>query len=149
MSPPSLRVVFLGSDRWSVPSLDALAASEHEIALVATREPKPAGRGAKLTPTPVADAARRLELPLAEVATVKSGDGFERLGEAGPDVLVVVAYGEILPAAVLHLPRIAPVNLHFSLLPALRGPAFYRVNEDVRVHKDRGAMENVRQVHWS
>jgi methionyl-tRNA formyltransferase len=118
-----MRVVFLGSDRWSVPSLEALAESSHDVALVATRAPKPAGRGSKLTSTPVADSAHDLELPLAEVETVKSGAGFDRLRSAEPDVLVVVAYGEILPAAVLDLPAIAPVNLHFSVLPELRGAA--------------------------
>jgi methionyl-tRNA formyltransferase len=118
-----VRVAFLGSDRWSVPSLAALAESDHDLALVATRAPKPAGRGSRLTPTPVADAARRLGLELIEPTTVKSGEGFEQLRRTEPDVLVVVAYGEILPAAVLSLPRIAPVNLHFSLLPELRGAA--------------------------
>jgi methionyl-tRNA formyltransferase len=118
-----LRVVFLGSDRWSVPSLEVLAGSEHDLALVATRAPKPAGRGSKLTQTPVAEAARRLGLALVEPHTVKSGQGFQRLRDAEPDVLAVVAYGEILPAAVLELPRVAPVNLHFSLLPELRGAA--------------------------
>ena len=117
------RVAFLGSDRWSVPSLEALHESSHEVALVATRAPKPAGRGSKLTPTPVAESARGLGLPLIEPATVKSGEGLGSLREVRPDVLVVVAYGEILPAAVLELPRIAPVNLHFSVLPELRGAA--------------------------
>ena len=116
-----LRVVFLGNDPWSVPPLEALAASEHRPVLVVTRVPKPAGRGSKLTPTAVAGAARRLDLPLSEVETVKRDAGFEALAEARPDVLVVVAYGEILPDAVLGLPAVAPVNLHFSLLPALRG----------------------------
>ena len=117
------RVAFLGSDRWSVPSLEALHESSHEVVLVATRPPKPAGRGSKLTPTPVAEATRALALPLIEPRTVKSGEGLDSLREARPDVLVVVAYGEILPAAVLEVPRIAPVNLHFSLLPELRGAA--------------------------
>ena len=106
-----------------MPSVHALAASGHELALVATRVPRPAGRGNALAPTAVAEAARRLALPLAEVETVKRGTGFDLLAAAEPDVMVVVAYGEILPPAVLELPRIAPVNLHFSLLPALRGPA--------------------------
>ena len=119
----ALRVVFLGSDRWSVPSLEALAESEHDIVLVGTREAKPAGRGSKLTPTPVADAARRLGLELIEPPTVRAGPGFDAIGAAEPDVLAVVAYGEILPSAVLGLPRVAPVNLHFSLLPELRGAA--------------------------
>ena len=117
----SARVAFLGNDAWSVPSLKALAASRHEIALVVTAAAKPAGRGSRPRPTPVATAARDLDLPLAEVETAKSGTGFERLTSATPDVLVVVAYGEILPAAVLNVPAIAPVNLHFSLLPELRG----------------------------
>ena len=115
------RVAFLGSDRWSVPSLEALADSPHEIALVATRPPKPAGRGSKLTSTQVAEAAKALSLPLLEPSTVKSGEGFDAIRDARADVLVVVAYGEILPAAVLGLPRLAPVNVHFSLLPELRG----------------------------
>ncbi|MFN2543930.1 MAG: methionyl-tRNA formyltransferase [Actinomycetota bacterium] len=118
-----MRVTFLGSDRWSVPSLEALAGSAHDLVLVVTRAPKPAGRGAKLTPTAVAEAARDLGSPLAEVETVRSGPGFEALQRSGPDVLVVVAYGEILPPAVLELPTVAPVNLHFSLLPELRGAA--------------------------
>lgn len=123
MSPRSSRVVFLGNDAWSVPALEALVSSRLDPVLVVTREPRQAGRGAELTPTPVAEAARRLGVPLAEVTTVKSGAGFDRLAGAEPDFLVVVAYGEILPRAVLDLPTVAPVNLHFSLLPALRGPA--------------------------
>jgi methionyl-tRNA formyltransferase len=74
-----------------------------------------------VTPTPVATAARALGLPLVETATVKTGPGFKELATAAPDVLAVVAYGEVLPPNVLHLPTIAPVNLHFSLLPQLRG----------------------------
>lgn len=118
-----MRVVFLGNAPWSVPSLEALATSAHQISLVITRVPRPAGRGNRPAPTAVADAARRLGLPLKEVGTVKSGTGFQAIAEAAPDVLVVVAYGEILPRAVLDLPARAPVNVHFSLLPELRGAA--------------------------
>lgn len=117
----SARIAFLGNDAWSVPSLEALAASRHEIALVVTAAPKPAGRGSRPTSTAVAAAATALDLPLAEVDTVRSGSGFDRLAATTPDVLVVVAYGEILPASVLDLPALAPVNLHFSMLPELRG----------------------------
>ena len=116
-----MRTAFLGNDPWSVPSLLATAESAHEVALVATRVPRPAGRGGRLRPTAVARAAREAGLPVAEVETVKRGPGLEALREASPEVLVVVAYGEILPAEVLHLPTVAPVNVHFSLLPALRG----------------------------
>jgi methionyl-tRNA formyltransferase len=117
----SLRIAFLGNDAWSVPSLEALAGSAHEVVLVQTAAPKPAGRGNTPTPTVVAAAARSLHLPLFEIETVRSGAGFDRLEEIKPDVLVVVAYGELLPPSVLALPAIAPVNVHFSLLPALRG----------------------------
>lgn len=116
-----MRVTFLGNDRWSVPALEALAASAHEVVAVVTAQPKPAGRGNELTPTPVADAARSLGLPLSEVDTVKTGPGFKALATTAPEVLAVVAYGELLPPNVLHVPSIAPVNLHFSLLPELRG----------------------------
>ena len=116
-----MRVAFLGNDAWSVPSLRALAESPHEIAIVVTAEPKPARRGNELTPTPVAQAGLLLGLPVVEVETVKTGHGFKELASSMPDVLAVVAYGEILPANVLHVPTIAPVNLHFSLLPKLRG----------------------------
>jgi methionyl-tRNA formyltransferase len=117
----ALRVAFLGNDRWSVPSLEALAASGHVLARVVTRVPRPSRRGGRPKATPVAEAARLLELDLVEVETVRSGSGFEALATARPDVEVVVAYGEILPPDVLALPTLVPVNLHFSLLPELRG----------------------------
>src|SRR5712691_5622307 len=116
-------VAFLGNAPWAVPSLEALAESSHEVSLVGTRTPRPAGRGNRVVPTPVAEAAQRLGLPLLETETVKAGPGFEALSAVAPDVLAVVAYGEILPPAVLDLPATAPVNLHFSLLPELRGAA--------------------------
>jgi methionyl-tRNA formyltransferase len=118
---PPLRVAFLGNDEWSVPALEALASSHHEVVFVGTAEPKPAGRGNLLTSTPVADATHRLRLPLQELETVRTGHGFKELSTTSPDVLAVVAYGELLPPNVLHVPRVAPVNLHFSLLPKLRG----------------------------
>lgn len=113
--------MFLGNDPWSVPSLAAVAASGHDVAMVATRTPRPAGRGGRPRPTAVAEAARALALPLTETDTVTRGSGLEALRSSRPDVLAVVAYGEILPGDVLRLPSVAPVNLHFSLLPALRG----------------------------
>ncbi|MGH2677175.1 MAG: methionyl-tRNA formyltransferase [Actinomycetota bacterium] len=116
-----MRIVFLGSDARSVPALEAVASSGYDLAAVITRQPRPAGRGGSLRPTPVAEAARRRGLPLEETATVREGQGLERLRREAPDVLAVVAYGEILPPEVLETPRVAPVNVHFSLLPALRG----------------------------
>jgi methionyl-tRNA formyltransferase len=118
-----MRVVFLGNAKWSVPSLEAIAGSSHDLSLVLTRTPRLGGRGNKPLPTAVSEAARRLDLPLREVDTVKSGPGFDAIAEAEPDVLAVVAYGEIVSKTVLALPSIAPVNVHFSLLPQLRGAA--------------------------
>lgn len=116
-----MRAAFLGNASWSVPSLDALAGSDHEVAVVITRDPRPAGRGGRLRPTAVADAARRLGLVVVETPSAARAEGLEALRAAAPDVLVVVAYGEILPPEVLDLPEVAPVNVHLSLLPALRG----------------------------
>ena len=117
-----MRVAFLGSDRWSVPSLEALVAGGHDV-IAFTRPPKPAGRGNRLTPTPVADAARAHGMAVVEPPTVTAGEGMASLADPRPDVLVVVAYGEILPPGVLAVPRTIPVNVHFSLLPELRGAA--------------------------
>jgi methionyl-tRNA formyltransferase len=118
-----VRGVFLGNAEWSVPSLEALSRSSHDLALVVTRAPRRGGRGNRLLATPVAEAARRLGLPLREVDSVKTGPGFDAVAGAEPEVLVVVAYGEILPGALLDVPAVAPVNVHFSLLPKLRGAA--------------------------
>jgi methionyl-tRNA formyltransferase len=117
----SVRVTFLGNDPWSVPALRALVASVHQVVAVVTSEPKPAGRGSRLTPTAVAEAARTLGVRVLEVGTVRAGPGRAALASTAPEVLAVVAYGELLPPEVLQLPTIAPVNLHFSLLPELRG----------------------------
>lgn len=117
-----VRAVFLGNDTWSVPTLERLArAGDVDVVLVVTNPPRPAGRGSRLTATPVADAARRLGLPLEETETTR-GDAFpERLRWLAPDVSVVVAYGELLSADVLNAPRLGSVNLHLSLLPRWRG----------------------------
>jgi methionyl-tRNA formyltransferase len=118
------RVAFLGNDPWSVPPLEALAAEpELELVLVGTNPPRPAGRGDELTPTAVALLARERSFPLVEVDGVGKGAGLEALHDAAPDVLVVVAYGEILSREVLDLAPLGAVNLHFSLLPRWRGAA--------------------------
>jgi methionyl-tRNA formyltransferase len=116
-----MRAAFLGNAPWSVPSLEALTDSSHQVVVAITRDSRPAGRGGRPRPTAVADAARRLGLPLMEIPTVREGEGLQALRESAPDVLVVVAYGEILPPDVLGLSRVAPVNVHLSLLPKLRG----------------------------
>ena len=120
----SLRVAFLGNDPWSVPPLEALAGEpETEVVLVVTNPPRPAGRGAEPTATAVATATRSLGLPLLEVDGVRRGAGLTALHAAAPDVVVVVAYGELLSREVLELASLGAVNLHFSLLPRWRGAA--------------------------
>lgn len=113
-----MRIVFLGNSPWSVPSLAALQRSGHDVVAAITEPPKPAGRGHALRATAVADAARDLG-----VRVVEHGDGplAPVVADLAPDVLAVVAYGRLLPAAVLDLAAVAPINVHFSLLPDLRG----------------------------
>lgn len=117
-----LRTVFLGNDPWSVAPLVRMAQSDAiDIALVVTNPPRPAGRGARLRSTVVSDAARRLELPLIEVASSSDPDVVTQLRTIAPDVLVVVAYGELLRPPVLSVARLGAVNVHLSLLPRWRG----------------------------
>lgn len=113
-----MRVVVLGNSPWSVPSLAALHRSTHEVVAAITEPPKPAGRGRGLRATAVADAARDLGVPLIE-----HGEGplAPVVADLAPDALAVVAYGRLLPPSVLDLATVAPLNLHFSLLPDLRG----------------------------
>jgi methionyl-tRNA formyltransferase len=119
-----MRIAFLGNDAWSVAPLQALAdAPDIDIDLVLTNPPRPAGRGSRLTPTAVADAARSMDLPVREVDRIRDGEGFDALDSLEPDAIVVVAYGEILTPDVLDIPRLGAVNLHFSLLPRWRGAA--------------------------
>ena len=118
----AIRVVFLGNDPWSVPPLAGLAdAGGIDIALVVTNPPRAAGRGARLRPTAVSDAAQRLGLPVEETASTSDAGTLDRLRAIAPDVLIVVAYGELLRPAVLRVPRSGAVNVHLSLLPRWRG----------------------------
>lgn len=97
--------------------------SDIEVAAVVTNPDRPAGRGMKLKPSPVKQAAQRAGLDLIQVAKARDPELHERLVALAPDVAVVVAYGSILPAALLEVPREGFVNLHFSLLPLYRGAA--------------------------
>ena len=116
------RVVYLGNAPWSVPPLEALA--DHpdlEVVLVLTRTPRPGAAAPAPSRRRSPTAARARGLPLAEVASVREGEGRDRLLEARPDVLAVVAYGELLPPEVLDVAPLGAVNLHLSLLPRWRG----------------------------
>ena len=119
-----VRVLFLGNDAWSVPTLESLvSAPDVDLASAITNPPRPAGRGSTLRPTAVAEAAVRLGVPVLEVDGVREGAGREAVDRLEPDAVVVVAYGELLTPEVLDVPRLGTVNLHFSLLPRWRGAA--------------------------
>jgi methionyl-tRNA formyltransferase len=119
-----LRLIFMGTPEFSVPTLAELAANGHDIAAVYTRAPKPAGRrGLTLQPTPVEEAARRLGIPVFTPSTLKTPEALEQFRAHNADAAVVVAYGMILRQAILDAPAQGCFNLHASLLPRWRGAA--------------------------
>ena len=118
-----LRLIFMGTPEFAVPTLLELVAHGHEIAAVYTRAAKPAGRGMKLQPTPVEVEARRLGIPLLTPTTLKTPEALEQFRAHNADAAVVVAYGMILPQAILGTPKLGCFNLHASLLPRWRGAA--------------------------
>ena len=118
-----LRVAFAGTPEFAVPTLRALADSPHALVGVLTQPDRPAGRGRELTASPVKRLAQELQLPLSQPATLQNAAARALLASWGADALVVVAYGLILPPAVLALPRLGCLNVHASLLPRWRGAA--------------------------
>ncbi|NYI47561.1 methionyl-tRNA formyltransferase [Nocardioides aromaticivorans] len=118
-----MRVVFAGTPEVAVPALDAIAASPHELVGVVTRPDAPAGRGRKLTPSPVAQRAEELGIPVLKPVHPRDPDFQEALKALEPDCCPVVAYGALIPRSALDIPRHGWVNLHFSILPAWRGAA--------------------------
>ena len=118
-----LRLIFMGTPDFAVPTLLELVAHGHEIAAVYTRAAKPAGRGMKLQPTPVEQEARRLGIPVLTPTTLKTPEALEEFRAHQADAAVVVAYGMILPQAILDAPTLGCFNLHASLLPRWRGAA--------------------------
>jgi methionyl-tRNA formyltransferase len=120
----ALRLVFMGTPDFAVPTLAALAGGGHDIAAVYTRAPQPAGRrGLELKPSAVACEAERLKLPVFTPKTLKDSDAADALRAHGADAAIVVAYGLILPKPILDVFPSGCFNLHASLLPRWRGPA--------------------------
>jgi methionyl-tRNA formyltransferase len=118
-----MRVVFMGSPDFAVPSLDRLVTDGHDVALVVTQPDRPAGRGRSLRPPPVKCAAERRGLPLAQPERLGHPEVLAALREARPDLIIVVAFGQFLPPAVRELPPLGCINVHASLLPKYRGAA--------------------------
>ena len=118
-----IRVVFFGTPSFAVPTLEALCVAGRRPARVVAQPDRPAGRGRRLRPPPVALRARELELPVEQPARLSDPALLERLEADAPDVAVVVAYGKIFRRRLLELPALGCLNLHASLLPAYRGAA--------------------------
>jgi methionyl-tRNA formyltransferase len=118
-----MRIVFMGTPEFAVPSLAALAESGADLAAVVTQPDRPAGRDLRLTPPPVKAWALARGLPVLQPETLKDPDARAAILRFEPDLLVVVAYGRLLPAVLLHTPPHGAINVHASLLPRYRGAA--------------------------
>lgn len=119
----SLRIVFAGTPDFAVPPLRVLLGSAHEVCAVYTQPDRPAGRGRKLTASPVKQVAQEAAIAVHQPATLKADSAVEALVALKPDLMVVVAYGLLLPQRVLDIPRLGCINIHASLLPRWRGAA--------------------------
>jgi len=118
-----MRIVFIGTGEIGLPTLRTLQKSEHELAGVVTQPDKPVGREQKITAPPVKAALATDEMPILQPAKIKDPQAIEQIRALEPDVIVVMAYGQILTRAVLEIPKVACLNLHASLLPRWRGAA--------------------------
>lgn len=118
-----MKIVFMGTPDFSVPTLEALIAGGHEILAVVTQPDKPKGRGKAVLMTPVKEKALEHHIPVYQPVKVREAGFVQTLRELNPDVIVVVAFGQILSKEILELPRYGCVNVHASLLPMYRGAA--------------------------
>jgi methionyl-tRNA formyltransferase len=118
-----LRVVFAGTPPFAARALEALVEAGHQVSLVLSQPDRPSGRGLKLTPSAVSQTAVRLGIPVAKPASLKDASGAQLIRDAACDVMVVAAYGLLLPQPVLDIPRAGCLNIHASLLPRWRGAA--------------------------
>ena len=118
-----MRLIFMGTPDFSVPILDALVVAGHDIVAVYTQPPRPAGRGKKTKPSPVAERATDLDLPFFTPETLKTDEALSRLESFKADLIIVVAYGQILRERALKAARLGAINIHASLLPRWRGAA--------------------------
>ncbi len=118
-----MRIVFMGTPDFAVPSLKYLVLSGHQVAAVYTKPDKPAGRGRSLAASAVKRAALEWGLPVVQPVSLKTPEAVEQLAGFQPDAIVVAAYGKLLPQSVLDIPRYGCLNIHPSLLPRYRGAA--------------------------
>ena len=122
--PTPLNLVFCGTPRFAVPTLEKLVAAGHSVPLVVTQPDRPSGRGMAVAVSPVKDAAMRMGIAMVQPATIKNNAEFrDQLSVIAPDAIIVVGYGRIIPQWMIDLPRLGNLNLHASLLPKYRGAA--------------------------
>jgi methionyl-tRNA formyltransferase len=119
----TLNIVFGGTPEFAVPALEALIAAGHRVTAVYTQPDRPSGRGQRVSQSPIKAAALRHGLVLEQPSTLREPNAAARLAAYRPDVMVVVAYGLLLPQAILDVPRLGCINIHGSLLPRWRGAA--------------------------
>ncbi|ATF55510.1 methionyl-tRNA formyltransferase [Morganella morganii] len=119
----SLRIIFAGTPDFAARHLDALIQSEHNVVGVLTMPDRPAGRGKKITAGPVKELAQQHDIPVFQPSTLRKEENHQWIRDQQADIMIVVAYGMILPQAVLDIPRLGCLNVHGSLLPAWRGAA--------------------------
>ncbi|MBR6702623.1 MAG: methionyl-tRNA formyltransferase [Clostridia bacterium] len=118
-----MRIVFMGTPDFAVPCLQRLIDTGHDVTGVFTQPDKPKGRHGILTPPPVKELALKYNIPVFQPVKMKDGTALEMLRSVSPELVIVVAYGKILPPDILHLPEYGCINIHASLLPELRGAA--------------------------
>ncbi|NLY71781.1 MAG: methionyl-tRNA formyltransferase [Clostridiales bacterium] len=119
-----MNIVYMGTPDFAVPALRRIHEEGHNIKLVVTQPDRPRDRGKKLRPTPVKVIAEELGIPVCQPDRIKNNDEFlDKLKEIAPDLIVVVAYGKILPKEILDIPKYGCINIHASILPKYRGPA--------------------------
>lgn len=118
-----MRIVFLGTPEFAVPSLRALVSAGHEVVAVFTQPDRPKGRGNQISESPVKRAAVELAIPVHQPERVRRPEAVETLKSLAPEMMVVVGYGQIIPQAVIDIPRCGILNVHASLLPKYRGAA--------------------------
>lgn len=118
-----MRIVFMGTPDFAVSCLEALIENKYNVVAVVSQPDKPKGRGNKLSPTPVKELALHNNIEVFQPEKAKDPEFIEKLKEINPDLIVVVAYGHILPKSILDIPRLGCINIHGSLLPSLRGAA--------------------------
>jgi len=116
-------LIFMGTPDFAVPALNALAGSKHNVISVFTQRDKPKGRGYVLEQPPVKKAAEQMQLPVFQPDTLKSDETHALIKKMNPEIIVVAAYGKILPKSVLDIPKFGCINIHGSLLPLYRGAA--------------------------